>query len=508
MDLSLLCLNINGGLSKLENKTVIEFLNQFDIVTLIELKSAYTFSVPGFATIRSKLVEGEEMRGGVAVLVKFALWQQVIAVTQLKDQIWFQLCSLPEYCFGACYIAPLDSPYFSQSSFAQIQENVINKHAVVLGDFNARIPNLEVLSNPMHGISYAQNVDQGRNNHGKELVSLCKDNNLYTVNHISFQGVTHEGDLTFHQKQQGVSQIDWAIVSEKCLPFINEFHIYKKTPLKTNHSALHLSLHLHANSTSSILERAKSLGSYDLFMKTQERSYKVQSLQKNEFQNNLCDVQDIWPNVTNGQTTCDLVTDALLAACDKSYMARYTDNANEDQTQVLDATQRWNRLTERGSAKEIWNAIAWNGTFTNPPDQQTHPTDEDFKTYFEGLLNQDEVQQTYIPEVNTHVPILDDDITPTEVETQLKRLKSSKAAGVDGLPPGVLKWLPDDWILLLTYLCNAVFNGTYPEAWSEAKLFAIYKKGERLDPANYRGISILPALSKVYDGILNERFYR
>ena len=53
---------------------------------------------------------------------------------------------------------------------------------------------------------------------------------------------------------------------------------------------------------------------------------------------------------------------------------------------------------------------------------------------------------------------------------------------------------------------NDVFDGSFPEQWSFAKVFTIFKKGNALDTNNYRGISIQNALAKVYDGILNYRF--
>ena len=51
-----------------------------------------------------------------------------------------------------------------------------------------------------------------------------------------------------------------------------------------------------------------------------------------------------------------------------------------------------------------------------------------------------------------------------------------------------------------------VFTGRYPLQWSEAKVFNIFKKGDRLLPTNYRGISILVALAKLYDSVLSSRF--
>ena len=93
-----------------------------------------------------------------------------------------------------------------------------------------------------------------------------------------------------------------------------------------------------------------------------------------------------------------------------------------------------------------------------------------------------------------------------EVITEIQKTKSGKAPGIDGVPPGILKSYPHLWIALLTTLLNAVFqSGQYPTEWSIAKLFTVYKKGPRCDPRNYRGISVISFLAKLYDSILNSR---
>ena len=45
----------------------------------------------------------------------------------------------------------------------------------------------------------------------------------------------------------------------------------------------------------------------------------------------------------------------------------------------------------------------------------------------------------------------------------------------------------------------------YPLVWAFAKYFVIYKKGVSPDLGNYHGISVLSALAKVYDSIMNRR---
>ena len=94
------------------------------------------------------------------------------------------------------------------------------------------------------------------------------------------------------------------------------------------------------------------------------------------------------------------------------------------------------------------------------------------------------------PRHQRYIPILDDPIDVSEVFRCTKKLRPNKAAGSDGIPPGVLKVLPDHWIILLTTIFNLIFFGHYPMNWTMLKGFTIFKKGRRDDPDNYRGISV------------------
>ena len=55
-------------------------------------------------------------------------------------------------------------------------------------------------------------------------------------------------------------------------------------------------------------------------------------------------------------------------------------------------------------------------------------------------------------------------------------------------------------------LFNVIFSSaTYPANWATAKLNMIHKKGNKLDPSNYRGISIVNSICKLYDRVLCTR---
>lgn len=60
--------------------------------------------------------------------------------------------------------------------------------------------------------------------------------------------------------------------------------------------------------------------------------------------------------------------------------------------------------------------------------------------------------------------------------------------------------------MFLATMFNTIFmSGSYPYAWAIAKLITIFKKGDRSDVRNYRGISIMNSIAKLYDMVLCSR---
>ena len=54
---------------------------------------------------------------------------------------------------------------------------------------------------------------------------------------------------------------------------------------------------------------------------------------------------------------------------------------------------------------------------------------------------------------------------------------------------------------------QAVCQGTYPDTFKKAHLTPCHKKDETTDKSNYRPISILPTVSKVFERILDQQMY-
>ena len=93
-----------------------------------------------------------------------------------------------------------------------------------------------------------------------------------------------------------------------------------------------------------------------------------------------------------------------------------------------------------------------------------------------------------------------------EIERALKKSKNKKAAGSDGLVSEFLKYSNGHLDCPLSALFNFILNsGEYPDMWSEGLVNPIHKKESKTEPGNYRKITVLPALGKLFDTILNSR---
>ena len=99
-----------------------------------------------------------------------------------------------------------------------------------------------------------------------------------------------------------------------------------------------------------------------------------------------------------------------------------------------------------------------------------------------------------------------DPVTETMVHLLLENINPDKAVGVDNMAGRFLK---DGSNILkgpITKLINlSIHTSKFPDGCKIAKLKPLYKKGSFLEAKNYRPISLLPLLSKIFEKIIHDQ---
>ena len=86
-------------------------------------------------------------------------------------------------------------------------------------------------------------------------------------------------------------------------------------------------------------------------------------------------------------------------------------------------------------------------------------------------------------------------------------LKNDKSPGIDGISAEFIKSyksiLSPDITNILNYIGGA---RNFPTAWAEGLRSVVFKAGPRLDADDYRGITVLPIMEKIFEIIVYHRF--
>ena len=165
------------------------------------------------------------------------------------------------------------------------------------------------------------------------------------------------------------------------------------------------------------------------------------------------------------------------------------------------------RTLRTNNAKEYWHLL---NKSTEGKKVQTKLSLESFLNHFQKLNQKtdhnriDDLQHGDNLAKNEAINI---DFTPEEISLIIRKLKNNKACGLDYLRNEFLKNAPERIIIFTCKLFNLILEcKIVPDAWSQGLIMPLYKhKGSRNDPDNYRGITLLSCLGKLFTACLNSR---
>jgi hypothetical protein len=87
----------------------------------------------------------------------------------------------------------------------------------------------------------------------------------------------------------------------------------------------------------------------------------------------------------------------------------------------------------------------------------------------------------------------------------IEMLKRCKSPGIDQIPAELIKARGRTFRSDIHYFINSIWNKEELHEWKELIVIPIYKKGDKTDCSNYRGISLLSTTCKILSNILLSR---
>lgn len=547
------------------------YLDTFHIVGLVETWSEKAPTLVNFTCFEkkaSKVKSKGRASGGICFLIKEKCVTDIMVIeNELSEVLWLN-CKIngKKFVMAVAYRAPEGSNYENENFFSaleeeieQMKENFPNHSMILGGDFNSRVGTNEdteesecdIFDNRIQVLEKA-NKDKTINKAGKQLIKVCKNNNLVILNG-RLPGDTM-GEFTFLDTK-GCSTIDLGITDRDML---RQFKIDFKVEERSESAHMPIKITIEEDE-----------GTYDEeeVPKTKLKKYRWNEKMRGNFndhrneptysilkvgtkiaiENRDVDAAverfNMMYNLIGREMEIDEAAQGIKGrrsqpwydkeCAEKKYimkknlrsfrrrdrtsdLRKYLETKKEYKETCDSKKTEWKeKMTTRlkitiksKNDKVFWRTIR---EVTRQSKVVMGIIEEErwvehFSRLYAGR-EQDSIQVESVEENRDYVYVLDKEVTLEETEDAIRDMKNEKAPGIDGIPAEFFKFNDDpENSRIITDLFNLINEEKkWPREWETGIIHPIYKKGNPNEPKNYRGITLLPVISKVYTKILSKR---
>ena len=424
-----------------------------------------------------------------------------------------------------------------ESLYSQVQE-LIDKipkrdFVFVMGDFNARIGGLHSIYPHCIG---KHNIGQ-HNERGERLASFCMTNNFYITNTFFDKRRIHTWN---HPNGRSKGQIDFILSRSKFRQNITNVSVLN-TPSISDHRLVRADLKLNY-----FWQKPKP--ATKRFNLPALKNHETATSFRLELSNRFLPLLDAFPSGV--QELSDAVNTHIIETAAKvlpplkspmpTWMHQDTIKAIHEKKAVRkihgDSSIQYRitkaeckKLVKRDKINQINDDL---DEISNlPPDKQFFQAMKKLKTHKRNiswgikdkngkiLTSKEDILErwaTFYEELyddpNTCDPLPTPDEHPippilkSEISSAINKLKSGKSPGIDSIYSEFLKAGGDAMVEILHVLFNLILEtGEIPSSFKKALIVVLYKKDDRSECKNYRPISLLSHIYKLFMTIIGGR---
>ena len=437
-----------------------------------------------------------------------------------------------------------------------------NRNDDFLNVFNEQMYEHVITENDLleNGMSiYRANSDKGSNDYGPKLIQLCNTCDMAVLNGRAGKdkGI---GKTTFCGPK-GESTVDFVLCSKNVLKYILKFEISDhvhfsdhKMVMFSVKSFININSKEHPN-TNTLEEKRFSIkwdkdkkSSFEEYLNTpyiNDKVNKINSLLDNNIDTDFLDsaVEELSNVITEAgamhkksinskksiKTACLWYDGDCISEKNKFIKRKiiFLNNSSDENRLEMcrqrniyrQLCRRKKRLFNREKAEQLVtlsktdSKLFWR-QIKGADSKKTNMSNIDFHKHFKHLSQRDahlsdggneEVIQLF-ENNNNSVEFLDAPITMKEVDTAIKDLKKGKSAGHDSIINEFLIHASlGIKILLLTIFNNILTLEYFPNKWCVGSIVPIFKSGNEDNANNYRGITLMSVVGKLFTKIMNTR---
>ena len=180
-----------------------------------------------------------------------------------------------------------------------------------------------------------------------------------------------------------------------------------------------------------------------------------------------------------------------------------------------DSRKTWQTINEilnrQNSPATHIEQLNINGTKTNHPQTISNTLNKYFveigQKLASTLTSTDSESEQYLPQtLNPEFHF--ETITEQTISTILNDLRNNRSSASDEITSTLLKSLKEELTTPLTIIANQIIStAKFPDKLKIAKVIPIHKKDDPNECNNYRPISILPAVSKIFEKVLLKQLH-
>ena len=226
----------------------------------------------------------------------------------------------------------------------------------------------------------------------------------------------------------------------------------------------------------------------------------------------------LFADLKTNLSTFNKILKKIIRAAKSSY---YVSKFNQCRNDVKRTWQSINEVMMRGGnpndEEDLPSQINLDGITYNDNASVANALNKHFSTIGNTISN------SFINSNNVHIPQVSykdylnysmetefsfRPITVFDVEGVINDLKNKSTTSGDGISSSLLKALKPIIVQPISTIFNqSLATSSFPDSLKIARVKALFKKGDRTDPGNYRPISILPSISKIFEKLLLKQLY-